>query len=64
MYSVFIEMPLGNTSRPHEFEAKVDAQKLFDSFVRQMQPWKKFRADVLMIEDGKKIDRSGIENNA
>ena len=53
MYSVFIEMPLGNTSRPHEFEEKADAQKLFDSFVRQMQPWKNFQATVIAKGDGK-----------
>jgi len=64
MFEVYIEMPLGNRSHPHEFFEVADARKLFESFVQQMLPWKKFRAAVVLTENGKEIDRTGIENNA
>ena len=53
MFRVFIEMPLGNRSKPHEFDNVDEATKLFDSFVKQMQPWKKFQATVVMKGEGK-----------
>lgn len=53
MFKVFIEMPLGNCSKPHEFEMEADARELFDSFVRQMLPWKDFQATVVMKGNGK-----------
>lgn len=62
MFEVCIEMPLGNRSEPHEFAEEAEARKLFESFVRQMLPWKKFRADVILSESGKEIERTGIEN--
>ena len=52
MYKVFIEMPLGNHSKPHEFEEEADARKLFDSFVGQMKNWKQFEATVVMKGNG------------
>jgi hypothetical protein len=64
MYSVCIEMPLGNRSKPREFPAELDARHVFESFIEQMLPWKKFRADVILMENGKEIDHTGIENNA
>ena len=53
MFNVYIEMPLGNRSKPHEFETEAEATNLFDSFVRQMQPWKNFQATVVMNGEGK-----------
>jgi len=62
MFSVFIEMPLGNRSKPHTFEELADANKLFASFVHQMRPWKNFVADVVLAEDGKILQQEKIFN--
>lgn len=53
MFRVYIEMPLGNHSKFHEFETEVEAMKLFDSFVAQMTPWNNFQATVVMKGNGK-----------
>jgi hypothetical protein len=53
MFKVFIEMPSGATSKPHVFDEEEDAQKLFDRFLDQMKPWKKFQATVIMQSNGK-----------
>lgn len=55
MYSVYIEMPLGNQSQPHEFAELADATKLFDSFVRQMRSWKQFHATMILKGEGKLV---------
>ena len=53
MIGVFIEMPSGATSKPHEFIERADAEKLFERFASQMRPWKKFQAWVIMRGEGK-----------
>ena len=53
MFSVYIEMPSGATSKPHEFVALADAEKRFETFVSQMRPWKKFQAWVVLKGEGK-----------
>lgn len=53
MFSVYIEMPSGATSKPHEFVERADAEKRFEAFVSQMQPWKKFQAWVVLKGEGK-----------
>jgi hypothetical protein len=53
MVSVYIEMPSGATSKPHEFLEVEPAVTLFDRFVSQMQPWKKFQAWVVLKGEGK-----------
>jgi hypothetical protein len=62
MFEVFIEMPLGNRSKPHEFAEESDARKLFDSFVGQMRPWKNFKADVILTADGRMLACEGVGN--
>jgi hypothetical protein len=62
MYNVFIEMPSGATSKPHEFQELADAEKLFETFASQMRPWKKFQAWVVMLEKGGKITTEEILN--
>jgi hypothetical protein len=61
-YKVYIEMPLGNISEPHDFEELFDANKLFASFVQQMRPWKNFQADVVLAQSGKVLQREKIFN--
>lgn len=53
MVSVYIEMPSGATSKPHEFTELADAEKLFETFASQMRPWKKFQAWVVLKGEGK-----------
>ena len=62
MFNVYIEMPLGNRSKPREFAEEADARKVFDSFVGQMRPWKKFKAEVILTADGQMLAREGIDN--
>lgn len=62
MYSVFIEMPSGATSKPHEFLEVIDATKLFNQFVLQMRPWKNFIVDIILTENGKVLQREKIFN--
>jgi hypothetical protein len=63
MYSIFIEMPSGATSKPHEFVEAEKATALFDSFVRQMRPWKAWQATVIMKGNGK-VTTEEINNAA
>jgi hypothetical protein len=63
MYSVYIEMPLGNCSKLHLFETEAEAEKFFKSFVAQMKPWKDFHATVVMKGNGK-ITTAEISNVA
>lgn len=53
MYTVFIQMPMGNRSFPHEFLEEAPARKLFDSFVAQIRTWKGYKAAVVLDGDGK-----------
>ena len=52
MISVYIEMPSGATSKPHEFIERADAEKVFERFASQMHPWKKFQAWVVLKGEG------------
>ena len=61
-FKVYIEMPAGAQSEPHDFEEEAEAMKLFDRFVGQMRPWKGFHADVVMIENKKVIQLEQIRN--
>lgn len=62
MWTTFIEMPSGATSKPHEFLEEAPTRKLFDRFVAIMHPWKQWRAEVVLTESGKEIQREQILN--
>ena len=53
MYTVFIQMPMGNRSFPHEFLEEAPARKLFDSFVKQIRAWKNYHATVVLVGEAK-----------
>jgi hypothetical protein len=60
---VFIEMPLGNRSQPHEEVSEDRAMEVFARMAHQMRPWKNFIADVVMLDEhGKEIHREHISN--
>ena len=63
MFTVHVEMPSGALSREHSFPTKDEAQVLFDHMILQMKPWKKFVADVVMLNDrDKEVKREHISN--
>lgn len=62
MYTTYIEMPSGATSKPHEFVEESPARKLFGRFVEIMTTWEQWRADVVLTDEGKEIQREQLRN--